>query len=97
MDKGGYHLANQPHCPSCGKTLDGATSCSQPDKAIKPDPGDVTICFYCHAYLRFGTELDLRLLDADEFNALPYTLRKALDTARGMLKRRGPPMVRATH
>jgi hypothetical protein len=45
-------------CPVCGATLDGA---AQVDGAGTPEPGDVTVCAYCGAPLRF-TDAGLELL-----------------------------------
>jgi hypothetical protein len=50
-------------CPKCGATLSGATS-ADAGRAIRPKPGDVTVCMYCAQLLMFGEGLSLVALDA---------------------------------
>ena len=66
----GYTCPN----PACRKTLDGFSSVGH-DNA--PSPGDITVCAYCQAALVF-LENGLRLMTADEFDALPAEDREGL-------------------
>ncbi len=43
------------NCFICGNTLDAATG------KAKPEPGDITICFYCGTLYRFDENLILQL------------------------------------
>jgi len=45
-------------CPSCGKLLDGATGI---DTNNLPAPGDVSVCIYCAAVLRFNARRTVEL------------------------------------
>lgn len=51
------------NCPKCGHVLDAISSAG--DKEFKPGPGDITICCYCTAILRFADDMAL-----DEFSPL---------------------------
>ena len=50
-------------CPACGALLNEATGVTTDDR---PKPGDVTICFYCAAALRFAPDMSLRVASLDE-------------------------------
>ena len=80
-------LDNTPACPVCRSLLDGATGDGRP----KPD--DLTVCVYCGVFLSFTASMDLRVLDAHEFAALPAEARdqltQYLNITRG-LRRRQP-------
>jgi hypothetical protein len=42
-------------CPRCGKLCDDYTSIAGPD--VKPKPGNIIICAYCAAVLRFTADM----------------------------------------
>lgn len=50
----GERLATSPGCPSCGKIIDGYTSADF-DRA-SPQPGDVSMCWYCGGIMVFDGE-----------------------------------------
>ena len=51
-------------CVSCGKKMDASTCVS--DESHHPEPGDITICFYCGEIQAFGEGLELRPLTEGE-------------------------------
>lgn len=53
------------HCPRCGKNLDAATA---PFAPVRPQPGDVTVCFYCATVLEFTEDMGFKLAN---ISALP--------------------------
>lgn len=65
-------------CPACGKVCDAATGISG---AVRPKPGDYTVCLGCAAILRFDEEFALIRAKTVELLAEPLELRKALGTA----------------
>lgn len=72
------------NCPGCGKHLNAATPYSGGDgEEVKPRAGDLTICAYCTAFLKYeGDALDLVLLTFTEIGELPSDIRSALVRAR---------------
>lgn len=62
------------NCPICKKRLD---TCSSPDNAI-PEPGSITICYYCSAILIFSDDMALIKLSNKVFNSLSYEMRKKI-------------------
>lgn len=52
-------------CLSCGAPCDAATQFDKPG-AVKPKPGDVTICLYCGHIMAFADDLGLRELTGAE-------------------------------
>ena len=66
-------------CPCCGKTCDAVTAI---EEGTKPKVGDITICFYCAAYLQFGSDFALEALPADDYDVLPQEIKDTLWNAR---------------
>ena len=66
-------------CPKCGQVLD-ATVNMLGDEA--PEPGNLSVCAHCTAYLVFNDDLTQRLMSDEEFIALPYDIRHKLFIAR---------------
>jgi hypothetical protein len=73
----------EARCPACLKTLNGATD---PLGGATPCAGDLSVCCYCSVMLQFNTDLTLRLLRADEFEALPADVPQQLAEFRGMVQ-----------
>lgn len=44
-------------CPICGENLNAATQVN--NEAVKPEPGDVSVCFVCGEISIFGPDLKL--------------------------------------
>lgn len=63
------------HCPKCNAILDSATDANG---TLVPDPGDLSICFYCHVMLVFGEDMALRELTEYEFKALPVDQKEMI-------------------
>lgn len=63
------------HCPKCNKLLDAATDANG---VSIPDPGDLSICFYCHTMLKFSDDMALRELTEIEFEALPVDEKRMI-------------------
>ncbi len=71
-------LPHAPTCPKCGKELDGYTAL---DPGTAPKPGDVSLCFYCGALLKFTETLQFR--EPDEIDGV---LLRADPTINRMLR-----------
>lgn len=72
-------------CPHCDHKLDAATSV---EGESAPGPGDVTVCFYCTAFLVFGDALTLRLMTTDEIGELDAEVRGLLVRLRKQINAR---------
>lgn len=64
---GESYRVDERHCPVCDSLLDGATGVNTDGP---PEPGALTICFYCGAPLRFT---------AEGFDLIPDAEAAALD------------------
>ena len=70
---GGTRPAGTPNtgsvrsCPHCSTVCDAATALTP---GTQPDAGDISICLYCCGLALFTEEMDLRLPDAQELEAL---------------------------
>jgi len=62
-------------CPVCGKQLDRARAIS----TRGPKPGDLSLCIYCTAVLRFNNDLTLRECTDEEFKGFPEDQQKFLE------------------
>jgi hypothetical protein len=78
-------------CPSCSKLLDAASGVSDDSdrNEMKPSEGDVTVCVYCGAVLRFRAGLKLELPTKKELAKLRKSpswelLRKIRISARAL-------------
>ena len=67
-------------CPACGYVFELASTVS--GEEVKPQPGDVTICFGCADVLVFGPDMLTRAITADERAAWPTDYRNAVELAR---------------
>lgn len=68
-----------PHaCPSCGKKLDAASAADGSEK--RPSAGDVTLCMYCAAVLRFSPEMRPLLMTAEQL--MKFDAQTAAELAR---------------
>jgi hypothetical protein len=56
-------------CPCCNHTIPHNEKPG--DAAAVPSPGDLSVCFYCAAYLIFEDDISLRLMEVDEVVELP--------------------------
>jgi hypothetical protein len=54
-------------CPRCDAPLTGA---SDMEGSARPRPGDVSVCLYCAALLKYTAQRTLRALTAAEVRAL---------------------------
>lgn len=61
-------------CPDCFELLDGASS----PEGHTPSPGDPTCCAYCGCLLVFGSDMELRRMTDDEFEAFAPEARATL-------------------
>lgn len=53
-------------CPSCGHTLDAATSADRTQPDATPSPGDWNVCINCAVLLVFKEDLTCRAVTAEE-------------------------------
>jgi len=66
-------------CPRCNEKLDAASALTE-DVAV--EPGDISMCMYCQAFLVFKDDLTLRLSTDEDMANLPIGERLALMRAR---------------
>ena len=73
-------------CPVCGAKSNAHEPIGNTE-AVAPQDGDVSMCVYCTAFLRFENNLSgLRLLTADEIADLDAHMRALLVRARRFFK-----------
>lgn len=68
------HHVPLAHCPACNATLSAATNAAGDD--AHPAAGDLTICLYCTAVMRFDDALVPALVD---LAALPPDIRAEVE------------------
>ena len=54
------------HCPKCQRLIDGGTGISYQEASKSPKPGDISVCLYCGALLRYDEQRRSRLVDRKE-------------------------------
>jgi hypothetical protein len=74
----------QSSCPSCGKLCDAATEVGGD---AHPEPGDVSICFYCCGVSRYSATLVLEKLD---LGTLRPALRAEVEHLQSLIRSRRP-------
>jgi len=60
-------------CPACGERHNAAASmgdCEGGKRDLRPEPGDLSVCWLCAAFLQFNNDFTLRLMTPDEVAAL---------------------------
>lgn len=73
-------------CPNCGHIFDSASAVKIEEA---PKDGDLSVCVYCAAFLKFNPDLSLSLLSDEEFVELSYDNRKTLNNVRiSLIKQR---------
>lgn len=72
------------HCPVCNATLDAA---SPSQNVPEPEPGDVSVCFYCTAFLVFNAEMIPESLSDSELNSLDSEIISELTRIRNAIKK----------
>lgn len=70
-------------CPKCGTGLDAATDPT--GQGHMPEPGDVTLCFYCECLLEFDDtynfrEINIQDLDQEVQDAIAIALAQIQKT-----------------
>jgi hypothetical protein len=63
-------IAGDPRCPTCGRPADGATSFNNVDEYVDPQPGDLALCLYCGAFLRYDESMRPELLSRAEWRRI---------------------------
>lgn len=79
-----FRTNRNTRCPACQTALTGATAVNL---LAAPQPGDLSVCCHCTQLLIFNTDITVRQLTDEEFNALPYEVRFNLAVTREMLVR----------
>lgn len=79
-----HQLPHANICPGCGENCDGTTAVADDDR--KPEPGDLSVCAYCHTLLQFDENLRSQILTAEEYVDLDLDTRRTLDAAVKALK-----------
>lgn len=83
-----YRLFSNPHCPTPKRQLEAATHDTFPSAAIKPKPGDFSVCFYCGAYLRFDDALCMKAISDAELQGYPHPVQQQLKRMSDVIKQR---------
>lgn len=68
-------------CPVCRYEMDAATGVFE---AVRPKPGDVTVCINCAALLQFAHDMSFMVADTHE---LPLETLEQLAEAQAMVKK----------
>jgi hypothetical protein len=72
-------------CPSCNHTIPHNDKPGDP--VAVPSPGDLSVCFYCAAYLIFEDDMSVRLMEVEEVVELPSDTLYELTRLRNMIKK----------
>jgi len=64
VSKGKTFRHEADHCPVCGHILNAATATDAVPQA--PEPGDVTICIDCVAFITWDKDMKMRRLSDEE-------------------------------
>jgi len=76
---------NDSICPSCNYEVDTHEGVNHSDK---PSPNDLTICFKCGTWNKFGPELQLLALEDAERDSLPADLIAEMEMISSKIKKR---------
>jgi len=73
-------------CPKCFKKLDAAT-CVEKDRlpGWRPEPGDLSVCLYCGAFLMYDKAMRLQILPGSEVVKLPREKVELMMNARRLI------------
>jgi hypothetical protein len=67
-------------CPDCNYPLDAASDPT--DRAARPNPGDMTVCFQCTTFLEFRADMTLQVASPADVRNLPSDIRDKLFAVR---------------
>ena len=73
-------------CLKCGKVLDGCSSLE--DDTLSPNPGDITVCYYCGEIYKFSKELDIEAVSKSEFKTFEKSLKKEIINIQKLIKKK---------
>lgn len=62
------NLLNDDICPKCKTVLNACTGVTVDEK---PSPGDITICYYCGAILKFSDDMTFIEFTKDDYENTP--------------------------
>ena len=79
-----HHRLPSSACPGCGTKVD----CSTHFGDRRPEPGDVSICFYCASLLQFNNSLHLEAISEEELSRLPQPLQRKLIVGQHFVRQR---------
>ena len=71
-------------CPACREPIDVSTT-GQGDPS-PPEPGDLTVCGYCHAALRYDKDLKPEVLTPQDIDELPEGHQAQLSAVQEVVK-----------
>ena len=80
------HDVPEMKCPLCEHALDRATMDPRNPDALPPQPGDVSVCLYCAAFLVFTETLHMRSMSEAEFNKLSAEQQRYLNAVRNFIR-----------
>lgn len=74
-----FRVESDPRCPSCRRTLGGASSPFEKSDDPGPGPGDFTVCACCGAIMRYTDDMQLKICDkSDMEEAMKHNLGEKL-------------------
>lgn len=71
-------------CPKCGAALAKEVAVAN-DTFRRPQPGDVTLCYTCTAFLKFDDTLNRVEITSDEELQLPVSIHRDLCRVRELI------------
>lgn len=77
-------MVPEAHCPVCESKLDAAHPTAG---APAPMPGDVSICFYCTAFLVFNDDMLPESIGDEEFETLEPEVKAELERVRSVIQK----------
>lgn len=80
----GSHPMPDDACPECRHLFEMATSADF--NGARPKPGDASICIECTTILVFNTDMHVRRMTDDEYQALSHENRDELVKVQSMLR-----------
>jgi hypothetical protein len=79
-------LMPRSNCPMCHKSVDAATAAE--GILVRPNPGDISICFYCGEVLTFDPQMQLVPCDLNGMLALTEDQRQLVGLMQSRIRLR---------
>lgn len=73
-------------CPHCGALAEATTCVSDPGTRKVPEPGSVMICMYCAGLGIFTEDGQIRKMEEEEFEELPFNAQMMIRNSQEVLE-----------